>query len=179
MALIHGLGDYCIDRYEAAIEGEGDAASAVPAEGRLPEAAISFFGAEAACQNAGFRLCTGDEWEFACRGREGRLYPYVGDYEMTRCNGAEVNTDLSRQTLAPGGRFEGCATPEGVFDLSGNIGEWVATADVTGTLRGLRGGAYANMGKYVRCTWDPPTFQPPSQVFRGQGLRCCVDAHSP
>lgn len=176
MALITGFGDYCIDRHEAALEGEGPTKRAIAAEGQLPEAAISWFDADLACRNAGFRLCTGDEWELACSGTEGRLYPYVGEYEVERCNGAEMDSDLTQQALAPSGSFERCVTPEGVFDLSGNIGEWVSTADVTGTLRQQRGGAYANMGKYVRCTWDPPAFQPPGQVFRGQGFRCCADA---
>ena len=174
MALLADRG-VCIDRFEARIDGMGSDARALSAEGTLPSSAASWDDASAACARAGFRLCTADEWLRACAGTEGRLYPYGDEYEQGRCNTSERDSDLSTKHLAPGGSFERCVSPEGVYDLSGNIGEWVANADPTGILRQQVGGAYANMGKYVKCTWDPPAYQPPEQRYEGQGFRCCGD----
>jgi formylglycine-generating enzyme required for sulfatase activity len=72
--------------------------------------------------------------------------------------------------LAPAGSHPECVTPEGVFDLMGNLHEW--TADPTGT---FRGGFYVDTerngpGCLYRTTahnrqhWDCST-----------GFRCCAD----
>lgn len=169
--------DACIDRHEAAVERR----EAVPAEGRLPTTEISFHSAAAACREAGFRLCTREEWHFACTGVRpdedgGRLYPYGAEYEDGRCNSARDGTSVVGRSLAPGGSHQGCVTPEGVFDLSGNLGEWVDGADLTGTLRELRGGSFANYEKAAQCVTEPLAFQPPEVAFEGQGFRCCRDA---
>ncbi|MEC7525794.1 MAG: SUMF1/EgtB/PvdO family nonheme iron enzyme [Myxococcota bacterium] len=176
MAHLEAIGA-CIDRHEAVVEG----GEAVPANGRMPTTEVSFHDSVAACRAAGFRLCTREEWHFACTGvrpgeEGGRLYPYGDTYEHERCNSAQDGTSVVGRALAPGGSREGCVTPEGVYDLSGNLGEWVDGADLTGTLRELRGGSFANYEKPAQCVTDPLAFQPPEVRFDGQGFRCCRDA---
>ena len=52
----------------------------------FPQAYISADQATAACQTAGKRLCTLDEWESACGGPGMPAYPYGPDFEEGYCN---------------------------------------------------------------------------------------------
>lgn len=64
--------------------------------------------------------------EIAARGTEGRIYPW-GSAHPTR---GHANAGETRwrgyNTLSNVGRFELGKTPEGVYDLAGNLWEWVA-----------------------------------------------------
>lgn len=175
MAHLSGV-DACIDRYEAVNE-EG---VAEPAEGRMPANGISWIDAGRACRRAGFRLCTRQEWHYACSGSTeddgGRAFAYGDDYEQERCNSAEDGTSLTGRELALGGSYERCTTPEGVHDLSGNVSEWIDARDETGTVRELRGGSYGSYEKYAHCVTSPLLFQPPDAALDGYGFRCCTDA---
>lgn len=169
---------FCIDRLEATITRRGGRLSTEPAREAPPANRVSWHDANRACRGSGYRLCTSAEWTRACAGQEGRRFPYGDEYAPFRCNTAEWDTDLSKQAPRPGGSFPECVTPEGVFDLSGNLGEWVADADATGVLRRLHGGSFANSGdegKYVQCEFDPPLHQPPDGEWDGMGFRCCRD----
>lgn len=70
------------------------------------------------------RLPTEYEWEKAARGASGqeggRLYPYEGDFDATKCNTRETGLG---QTSAVG-IFPNGASPYGVMDMSGNVWEW-------------------------------------------------------
>ena len=117
--------------------------------GVRPQAYISQLEAASACQNAGKRLCTLSEWYRACRGEHDTLYPYGAKYIRGRCNvgkphllsllhGSDPNAwsyeaafndpELDRRPgfLAETGEYSGCSTSAGVFDLVGNLHEWVA-----------------------------------------------------
>jgi sulfatase modifying factor 1 len=117
--------------------------------GVRPQAYISQLEAASACQNAGKRLCTLSEWYRACRGEHDTLYPYGAKYVRGRCNvgkphllsmlhGSDPNAwsyeaafndpELDRRPgfLADTGEYSGCSTSAGVFDLVGNLHEWVA-----------------------------------------------------
>lgn len=160
----------CMDRHEAQVEN----GRAISAEGQLPSNGLSFHDAARACEAAGFRLCTRDEWNAGCGGEAHNDYPYGAEYEQDRCNSAPDATDLSGRELAPSGSFEGCVGPHGNYDLSGNLGEWIDSADQTGDLRELRGGSYANYPRAVKCEFEHEAFQPPESAFQGQGFRCCT-----
>jgi formylglycine-generating enzyme required for sulfatase activity len=166
----------CIDRYEALSED----GTAEAAQGRLPTNGISWNDADAACRNAGFRLCTRPEWMYACSGTTaeegGRAFVYGDEYEQERCNSAEDGTSVTDRALAPGGGFPRCVSPEGAYDMSGNISEWIDATDATGTLRELRGGDFAAYEKYAHCVTSPLLFQPLEAGLEGYGFRCCTDA---
>jgi sulfatase modifying factor 1 len=123
---------------------------AVSAPDVYPQGHMSQIVARKACQNAGKRLCSPEEWQLACRGPGKRQFPYGKKEDLAACNvdkrhphildkifpdtphlkrsGREFNhPDL---LLEPGylsvtGGYTRCVTPEGVFDMDGNLSEWV------------------------------------------------------
>ncbi|MEW5847699.1 MAG: SUMF1/EgtB/PvdO family nonheme iron enzyme [Myxococcota bacterium] len=205
MKLVDG---FCVDVYEAVLVemlpdgGVGDwspyfnpgnrAMRAMSAAGAVPQGYINANQAEAACQNAGKRLCTDVEWLRACQGPDGRIYPYGNARQDGVCNdarsthpaieyfGPDDPDPFSKighpclNQLANGldvtGENAGCVTSEGLMDMMGNLHEW--TADPAGTFRGgfyvdtrINGeGCLYRTTAHDRLHWDYST-----------GFRCCAD----
>ncbi|HXK17762.1 MAG TPA: hypothetical protein VNG33_08165, partial [Polyangiaceae bacterium] len=61
-------------------------AKAVSRPGVVPQSYLSQVLARRACENAGKRLCSQDEWVGACKGKAGLKYPYGGSYRQGVCN---------------------------------------------------------------------------------------------
>jgi formylglycine-generating enzyme required for sulfatase activity len=206
MVSIHGR--YCIDAFEAStveILGKGKTrrhspfepvkgldVKAVSRRGVKPQAYISEVEAEAACENAGKRLCTDDEWITACRGKHPTLWPYGDDHKAGYCNdagtssfnlyygaGAEPTKDAYtwqnmndprlnqlEGTLAPTGSFKRCKNGFGVYDMVGNVHEWTKNG-------AFRGGYYLDThingdGCDYKTTAHAATYHDYST-----GFRCC------
>ncbi|HVY31452.1 MAG TPA: SUMF1/EgtB/PvdO family nonheme iron enzyme [Polyangiaceae bacterium] len=127
---------------------EGTRYVAASSAGVKPQGLISQVEAARACENAGKRLCSVREWFRACTGSQHTTYPYGQHYEAGRCNVGKIhllsmlhgasssawsyddfNDPRLLQTpgfLALTGEYAGCASTEGVYDLVGNLHEWVA-----------------------------------------------------
>lgn len=93
-----------------------------------PVVGICWFEARAYCKwlsaqtGTHFELPTEVQFEAAARGLEGRAYPYGAKFMVSRCNTFESH--IRRTT--PIGLFDN-ATPEGVYDLTGNAYAWTTS----------------------------------------------------
>ncbi len=117
----------------------------------FPQAYISRVESQQACKNAGKRLCRWLEWRRACQGPRWRRYPYGYGAKKGHCNigkphlmpelfGAnnrawkyEEHFNSPKQNQIPGylakaGEHPNCVSADGVFDMSGNLHEWIATS---------------------------------------------------
>ncbi|RMH65698.1 MAG: hypothetical protein D6685_05680 [Bacteroidetes bacterium] len=194
MAHVEG---FCIDRWEAHLADQSP--FAVPTAGVartapevIPQGYISADVAERTCRAAGKRLCTSAEWLRACQGPSGTTYPYGDTYLPGACNegravhpvvelfgedadwsARQMNDPRLNQLpdgLAPTGTHPVCMSAEGVFDLHGNLHEWVADAGGT-----FRGGFYVDAringaGCLYRTTAHGRAYHDYST-----GFRCCAD----
>lgn len=169
---------------------------AVSRAGQVPQGYVSGVAAAKACENAGKRLCAPAEWERACMGAAKSSYPYGAEYRKGACNehdkqvgwvstvsrvwGAELTWSMSQMNdprinqqedgLAKTGAFPACASADGVFDMVGNLHEWVA--DPAGT---FRGGYYADTYRNGPGCRYRTTAHPVSYHDYSTGFRCCAD----
>jgi hypothetical protein len=176
---------------------------AISLPGVFPQGYISGVQAREACERSGKRLCEPDEWRAACMGPNGTVFPYGNVREIGRCNdngrssmrffnpeldgkpehkwmwgygGNMVDPRLNQLegTLTRTGERTGCTNQYGVFDMVGNLHEWVE--DPNGT---FQGGYYLDThlngdGCYYRTTAHPMT-----HLDYSTGFRCCADPAAP
>jgi formylglycine-generating enzyme required for sulfatase activity len=114
------------EEYKTCVEAKKCAApagwngSAYPANtGRLPVTGITWEDANTYAQSVGKRLPTEAEWEYAARGKDGRLYPWSNDWKPELANTAS-------DRLAEVETYKGIS-PFGLFDMLGNAQEWTAS----------------------------------------------------
>ena len=92
-------------------------------DANLPVVGVTWEQADAYCKAQGQQLPSEAQWEYAARGTASRIYPYGSDFD---CTAANVQCEGNPGRTAPVGSFAKDKTPEGVFDLGGNVSEWVA-----------------------------------------------------
>lgn len=189
MALVPvGEGAACVDRWEAsradATSTSAGLASALPPASRAgvyPWSKLGQAAASTACVAAGKRLCTFAELGAACAGPAPLLFPWGDTYDDTACNGYASGLDKVALT----GSFPGCVSPEGVYDLSGNVQEWTGTQSDKGNTC-VFGGDYhpGNLSAVENQDSEscaPTLFQciaygdPEAAIYTNLGFRCCAD----
>ncbi len=131
---------------------------------RTPRTKVSLRQAEGLCGLRGARLCTAVEWKRACAGDSGWAYPYGPRAEAERCNTASLAGFPHNPSYS--GAHPRCVNSRGVFDLVGNVGEWVSEGVTMG----------GDSGTPLRRASCSATAQFDVN-YRGAdvGLRCCVD----
>ncbi len=138
-----------------------------PAQHRdRPVVGVSWFDAEAYCHSHGKRLPTEAEWEKAARGTDGRLFPWGNQGPTDRLANFALGARFNySQVLMPVQRYEAGVSPYGLYQMAGNVGEWVAnwyganyyetnpprnpTGPEVGSFRVLRGGSWSDLPKYL------------------------------
>lgn len=160
----------CMDRHE------------YPSQpGVLPAVMLDFRAAEEACKAERKRLCTESEWAFAC----------LSTREVSACNSGRLELRIRTQELAKPERVsaeiaanEGrrpnaenaCVNAFGVFDLLGNVQEWVSSEHRAPHVGALKGGRY-NQGS-IGCSRSIYVSDPWTR-YPHTGLRCCADPLAP
>ncbi len=153
-------GGYCIDRYE------------YPGRGRRPKRNVTFYQAKKLCESKGKRLCTEKEWERACKGGRNYRYPYGNKFNDKRCNTRRKSGE--NRSVTSSGRYRGCRSRYGIYDMSGNVAEWTSSRYRRGSSRTVRGGAANRPDWDVRCASRRSLS--PSRRKSTVGFRCCADA---
>ncbi len=181
--------DVCIDRYEYPNK-----------KGGHPVWMVDWSQSQATCESKGKRLCMASEWTAACEGPDHTPFPYGWERDHDKCNMDSFYIDprkpgpraqfffyskdpevafkeLSRlDQSVPSGSMETCKSGFGVYDLPGNMDEWVQNdgpPHEKSKWAGLKGGAWG----HVRSQCRPETFShEPEFTYYFVGFRCCRDA---
>ena len=152
-----------------------------------PIVAETWQGARAYCAWRGARLPTEAEWERAARGPNGRSFPWGNEPpDASRARFAFRFMEYSRVGSYPAG-----ATPDGIFDMAGNVWQWTSTVyrsypyraddgredpNASGD-RVSRGGAQSSSAEMLRSTYRNAV--PPLRQAAGSTpvtFRCARDA---
>ncbi len=91
----------------------------VPGKEKYPVVLVDVEGAKAYAAWSGKRLPTEYEWEIAARGGTGRLYPWGNE----RPDATRANYDFHIGHAVPVGSYPAGRTPEGLYDMAGNVNE--------------------------------------------------------
>lgn len=190
--VVNGPFDFWVDAYEASRPDSGGTTAGTMEHtvcskpNVLPWSNVSWSEAEAACAVAGKRLCAQDEWQEACEGPLGLVYPYGNAYLATACNGNDYDPDCTGpddDMVLPTATPYGCPPPmlsmcigdHSTYDMSGNVMEWTSTQVGTAPITyRIRGGSFDNVAGGLTCQFS---FVAAETTFRFDdlGFRCCSD----
>lgn len=145
-----------------------------------PVVLVDWYDANAYAVWAGKRLPTDKEWEKAARGVDGRIYPWGNEFSEDRCNSLESRHD----DTTPVNKYDKGVSPYGVYDMVGNVFEWVADWAARSRFSTIpysekinRGGSFNRPKDQVTTFFsesDPPYF-----IMRDVGFRTAFSEKPP
>ncbi len=154
-----------------------------------PVVNVDWADAEAYCKWVGKRLPTEAEWEKAAKGNHDWRFPW-GSVEPTAKHLNYNQKWIGEKTLMPVGSYEAGKSPYGLYDMAGNVWEWVndwydakyyetspaknPKGPETGTKRVLRGSGWQNETPTVRIFTRVDS--DPTVRNESTGFRCAKDA---
>jgi hypothetical protein len=168
---------FCIDQFEFPNQ-----------PGAKPAVMTTWVQAETTCTKEGKRLCNESEWTLACEGQEHLPYPYGYARNAEACNIDKPHPDVDERALAsgsaatrdaevarldqrdPSGAREACVSPYGVYDMTGNVDEWVVNESGKPYKSGLKGGYWGPVRDRCR---PMTTAHNEDFSFYQIGFRCC------
>lgn len=127
------LDSFFVDKYEVSnkqygefVREKGHPAPAYWDDPRLnkpeqPVVGVNWHDAKAYCEYRGKRLPTEAEWEKAARGPNGNLYPWGNSFDPRRANFGK-----NLEATVPVNAYPEGASYYGVYNMAGNVFEWVA-----------------------------------------------------
>jgi formylglycine-generating enzyme required for sulfatase activity len=137
----------------------------------MPTVKVSQKQAVRLCADTGKRLCSAIEWEKACKGPLSYTYGYGDIFDPVFCGeGIESRGNAGVRGL--------CTNGYKVYDIAGNVREWVADNPPGKPNRGLvKGGLRHSPERGTRCAFSTDE----SAVFKdvSMGFRCCADIAAP
>lgn len=149
--------------------------------GKLPVVGVNFDQASDYAKWAGKRLPTEEEWEFAARGTDKRLFPWGKNWESGKANANGASKDFAEV-----GKFSG-TSPFGLYDMVGNAWEWTSSifkAYPNGSLppnapkgdaRVIRGGSYESTKEYASTTYRTGWLAQSAPTYNQTSFRCVKD----
>ncbi|HOX08655.1 MAG TPA: protein kinase [Planctomycetota bacterium] len=133
---------FCIDRFEFPNEA-----------GKKPRNKVTWHEADRLARAAGLRLATFEEWQVAAGGARLTRYPHGSDYDPGR-----LPVGLGREEgPVESGSWPGAESPfKGLFDLNGNLAEWVEPRTIEGRrCWGVAGGHwFSNPENATAASWE-------------------------
>jgi formylglycine-generating enzyme required for sulfatase activity len=159
---------------------------------KVPVVCIGFADAQAFCRELGSncRLPSEAEWEYACRAGSGTVFPHGSDMSTDDANYLydELGFQVGKGRMMPVGSY-GC-NGFGLYDMIGNVCEWVAdtwhagyrdaprgtapwVAGGKAGCRVIRGGGWDHLPRVLRASWRD--WAPESARWDNLGFRVVED----
>jgi len=156
--------------------------------GNYPVTGVTWPNARDYCAWVKKRLPSEAEWEKAARGARGQEFPWGNEWDPVKLNAASA--DSWEDGVSPVGAYPQGKSPYGLFDMAGNVMEWVqddyqpypgATYKSTAFAKPnkvVRGGGWGGIGHYVIGHFYRGAYRfylAPHSAFSDLGFRCAKD----